>query len=490
MVRCAAVVAVALGLVLSTAACQAADVSRAGGALPVERLRIGAPDPAGRLTANAAHVMASQVDRLTDGGVQLVPVDDAVQDVEHDFDKALIDRVVSGDLDLAVVPTRTWDLVGVTSFEALSTPFLVTSGPLLDRVTTGPIAADMLAGLADSGTTGLTILPGGLRHVFRAEDPVIEPEDYVGLAVRTPHARVPWSTFSALGAEPVDANGTVAAGLADGSIDALETTYAVAQEIAGPTTTAGDVTPFASAYTVVINTDRLGRLSAERRAALQQAADATRAWVVSTAPSDDDEARAFCAAGSSVVIAGPAAVRALQASTAPVVATLRRDPTTRDLMDRIATADVALGSPRPEPAPCGGTPVTAGHVVRPPNTPEAFPTGTYRREVTAGDLEAMGATAVAAGQHAGVWTLTFTPDGAYLDGQCPGSTYTTDGGVLAVTLGRGSVTGCGSAAGQVLFRAGWTLDGSDLTFTGVRSGSGAEDIVSAIFGGGPFRKIG
>ena len=408
-----ATVAVVLGLVLASGACTATqDTSRAGGSLPVDHLRIGAPDPVGRLTSAAAHEMARQVDRLTDGSVVLVPVDDAVADVPHDFDKALIEQVRSGDLDLAIVPARAWDLVGVTSFQALSAPFLLASDELLAQVTQGGVAADMLAGLDGSGVTGLAVVPGGLRHVFRTGTPVLGPVDYVGLTLRTPHGLVPSSTFSMLGAQPVDTNGpAVHAGLVDGSIDAFETTYALADGFASPTTTAGDVTPFASAYTIVVNTDRFDRLSPSRREALRRSAGTARERIVSHAVSEDDAATAYCGAGSQIVVAGQATVDGLRWATAPVVTALRRDPVTRDLIDRILAADVALGEPRPTVKPCDGTPAPSATATRAPNVPARFPTGTYRRDVSVPDLQALGMSYYDAGQNAGVWTLTFKADG-------------------------------------------------------------------------------
>jgi hypothetical protein len=42
----------------------------------------------------------------------------------------------------------------------------------------------------------------------------------------------------------------------------------------------------------------------------------------------------------------------------------------------------------------------------------------------------------------------------------------------------------------VLFSAGWRLIGDELTFVDVRSGHGSDALVRAVFGGGPWTRIG
>ena len=89
--------------------------------------------------------------------------------------------------------------------------------------------------------------------------------------------------------------------------------------------------------------------------------------------------------------------------------------------------------------------------------------------------------------HAGTWTLDFE-DGKFLDPTCPGSTYSVDGGRITIQLGP-SGEGCGTAAGQVLFSAGWTVDGDQLQFVDVESGHGFQLLIENLFGGLPFTKI-
>lgn len=94
-------------------------------------------------------------------------------------------------------------------------------------------------------------------------------------------------------------------------------------------------------------------------------------------------------------------------------------------------------------------------------------------------------------EHAGVWTLTFR-DGMLGDPDypgCPGSFYEIVDDRLVVTLGPKGPD-CGAAAGRVLFSAGWRLEGASLTLTDVRSGHGSDMLIGALFGGGPWTRIG
>ena len=115
-------------------------------------------------------------------------------------------------------------------------------------------------------------------------------------------------------------------------------------------------------------------------------------------------------------------------------------------------------------------------------TANSFPAGAYRADITEGFLLKAGVDGPSAYDNAGIWTLTFekgefnagytSPDGkAEPPDNCPGSTYSVEGSRVTVRLGQGG-PGCGSAAGQVLFSASWTVQGDQLRFQEVRWGTG------------------
>ena len=59
-----------------------------------------------------------------------------------------------------MVGAGAWDSVGVSSFRALVTPFLIDSYALQDRVIRNPMIGEMLRGLRPAGLAGIGVLPG------------------------------------------------------------------------------------------------------------------------------------------------------------------------------------------------------------------------------------------------------------------------------------------------------------------------------------------
>jgi hypothetical protein len=127
----------------------------------------------------------------------------------------------------------------------------------------------------------------------------------------------------------------------------------------------------------------------------------------------------------------------------------------------------------------------AGSQSSQPSAPAEFPEGTYRNEMSIESLLDAKIDESTAHNHAGLWTLTFE-DGVFSDGSCAG-TYSVSGDRVTATLGDGP--DCGSAAGEVLFSAGWQLSGDSLMFTDVRSGHGSERLIETLFGSEPFTRV-
>ena len=125
-----------------------------------------------------------------------------------------IEDVRTGKVDLAVIPARAWDTVGVTSFQALVAPFLVDSADLERRVAESEVASRMLEGVEPLGLTGLALLPGPLRYPLGVSKPLLGPADYEGTTIGIRPSGVAELTFRALGAE--------AQVFAPGSLDGLD----------------------------------------------------------------------------------------------------------------------------------------------------------------------------------------------------------------------------------------------------------------------------
>ena len=118
-----------------------------------------------------------------------------------DWDQAVARMVVSGEIEMGLIPARAWDTEGVDSFRALHAPFLIASDSLLADVVSDPFADEMLAGLGEIGLTGLALAPEGLRHVFSFGEPLLAPcPTSTGSRFASPTSATTHALFEALGA--------------------------------------------------------------------------------------------------------------------------------------------------------------------------------------------------------------------------------------------------------------------------------------------------
>jgi hypothetical protein len=124
----------------------------------------------------------------------------------HESDKEMItaQRVQDGDVELAVIPTRAWGDIGVTSVQALMAPFLIDNDGLLRAVGTDEaVLQPMMEGMAEHGLIGLAIWPESLRHLFTFEEngpPITDPSDLVGQTMFVVGSTLQNQIIEALGA--------------------------------------------------------------------------------------------------------------------------------------------------------------------------------------------------------------------------------------------------------------------------------------------------
>ena len=203
---------------------------------------------------------ARQVDELSGGSMRIEsvwnagPPDTPTIDDYIAWDQYVARRVVSGEIDMGMIPARAWDTEGVTTLRALFVPFLVDSDALVaEIVTDAELTADMLAGLDGAGITGLALLPESLRHVFSFGEPLLTPDDFAGTIIRAPYSATTYALFEALGATGTDlVGGEFDEGIADGSVAGAESAFARATALPGDelTTATGNVTPYPNVNTL------------------------------------------------------------------------------------------------------------------------------------------------------------------------------------------------------------------------------------------------
>ena len=369
--RAVAIAAVVAGALTGCAA--PADPPRTAGppdTAPIV-LRVGTDDEADRPASAQIRELAEQVAARSAGAITIEPVHQAAGVDIPDWDQAVARMAISGELEMALVPSRAWDTLGVTSLQALSAPFLIDRDDLVSRVVSDPMVEDLLGGLRSVEVVGLALLPEGLRHPFGFAAPLREPGDFDGGIVRAPTSQVTTSTLEALGARVTDAPPDLQVQVG------MESSFALDP----PGTATANVTFWPKVNVLVINQAVHDALSPADRRTLQEAAAATRDWAVAHLVPDVDAAADRCSDGLAVALASPSQLDALRLAVQPVLDELRRDPVTADLMAPITRlADTMPAAPVARP--CEGPPVVAGD--------GGVPDGTYEVEVTDADLTAAG----------------------------------------------------------------------------------------------------
>ena len=411
-------------------------------------------------------------------------------------EQTLATMVSDGEIDLALVPTRAWDELGVTSLRALQAPFLVDNLELLNAIVGSELADEMFAGLDTLGVEGLALWPDSLRHPLGFERPLLTAADFDGAQLRVPTSDASFRLVRAIGAEPVAAD--LGAGVPAG-IDGAETAFSLGRDLPALGTFTANITFYPKVNALVANDEMLDSLSDDQRDVLRQAATDTTAYAVDTNPTEHDLAEQYCADGGSVALADAADLAELAELAAPVLAELEADDTTRRIIGEIrelkstvaadpATAAAACGPVVEEASDATGSELGADV---PPEEVSELPDGVYRVEISLDDVEAAGLSN--ADGPTGIWTIEID-DGTWVQNcvplDLPGTDCgnTLEGGILAAGQLRGTgntvwfvyddemvseLQGCELPATAELghcfpgfdFHLDWALDGDTLTFS-------------------------
>lgn len=490
-----------IGLALLVACGPQQPATKAGaGAAPVT-LRLGTDDLPGRPSTGQIEHFAAQVESLSGGELRIDPVWKAAGDVgDDDWDQKVARMVMSGSLDLALVPTRAWDLLDVSTLQALDAPMLVTSEELVREIVTGELAEPLLSGLDDVGVRGLALVPEAMRRVMSFGEPLETLADFQGALIRVPASRTTYATFRALGATPDD----VTMGEADiraGTVAAVEASFLVAAYLPRRTAAVANLPLWPKVNSLVINDDLLASLTDQHRDVLRLAATRTRDRAIETMLPEEQAATTFCEWGHQVVNTSARNVAALHAATRSVVEDLETDETTRGLIRDIEALATSIGAQPAVIEPCdgaAGTETTNGSPSAPPGIEQArvFPEGTFRATMPASVLRGSGVLASYVADHAGVWTLAFA-DGTVVVRDVNSVTGVTQNvhGVYCATSTSISL-GLRGSAGQptcgTFWNGQWALDGDELRFSSIRSADpnpAVQVLLETLFGSVPFVRV-
>ena len=189
----------------------------------------------------------------------------------------LLADVRSGVVPMATISSAIWDTAGVTAFQALQAPFLITNYPLAEAVEGGDIGKAMIeSATAESGDLKvLAIHEGGLRKPF-GKTPLVGLADYKGKTIRAPQSQVLAAGLQALGAnvEPLPLP-EVTQALQNGTIDGVEANLPLiytSQWYEQAKNVTGNVNFWPFPTVLVINKAVYDGLTAEQQTALTDAA--------------------------------------------------------------------------------------------------------------------------------------------------------------------------------------------------------------------------
>lgn len=293
-----------------------------------------------------------------------------------DAEQQVVLDVKAGKADLTWAGTRVFDTLGVDSFRALQAPMLIDSYAVQDAVTKSDIPGQMLRGLDRIGVVGLAVVPSSLPKLIAVNKPLLGPQDWRGITFQAYRSNVVAQAIRALGAQPTDTLGGLAAGLVDGSIQGFAKSLLTYQlndtERLAPYVTA-NVNLWPGTGVLLANPGRLSRLSGEQRAWLFQAAGDAAARSTSLVEHEDQIVADVCQAGTRFAKASKADLAALRQALTLVYTSLEQDPQTKAFIARIEALKASTPADPPLTIPPGCTGSASGSST--PNDPIA---GTWR----------------------------------------------------------------------------------------------------------------
>ena len=375
-------VALATTLAIGAAACGSGSLDKAGG--PVTKpVVLTLADGEGDLSN--AQPFANAVSGLSRGSLQ-IKIEGDWRHTDPNYETGLIKDVQAGKAQLGITASQAFDTVGIDSFQALQTPFLIDSYPLERKVLDRGIPARMLAGLRPYGLVGLGILPGPLRRPLGFTRPLLAASDYRGARIGIRPSQVTADIFRALGAIPDTqtrsrSGVSITRGLTgfEGPANIIDSGFALPGAIL-----TGNVVFEPRPSVIFMNQRAFGSLTPGERGVLLRAAAKARSTGVYQG-NDLASVADLCRRGIKIVSASAADLAGLRAAIQPVYRTLDANPTTKTFIEEIAAMRKAAGD-SPSTVTCPAAAAKSGII-----SAAATLQGTWHVSYTQSELAAAGA---------------------------------------------------------------------------------------------------
>jgi TRAP-type C4-dicarboxylate transport system substrate-binding protein len=179
---------------------KAGGVDKAGGPVTAAPINLKTANTRGE----EAQPFLDELAKVSGGALQLT-AEPGFRGATKSIEVGALQAVQSGHADIAIVPTRAYAFVGVTSFDALLAPMLVDNMELQQQVINDSVASEMLDGVKSAGFAGIGVLPGPIRLPSGVSRPLIGPATYSGARIAYSPSPVAMQSLEALGAIPVEA---------------------------------------------------------------------------------------------------------------------------------------------------------------------------------------------------------------------------------------------------------------------------------------------
>jgi hypothetical protein len=237
----------------------------------------------------------------------------------------------------------------VAGFQALDTPFLVTTVQATDNLASGPVAGALLRQLTPLGLVGLGLIPNEPRQ-FLSTRPLIAPADFAGARLQIIDNPQTAALVQAIGAHPVQGvvNPQAARMLRSGAVAGVETSpmYILVNSYNADASYLTAYGLFPKFQTIVATKSAWQKLTAAQQAAMRQAAADTLAYADRTVASrEQHELAGLCAHGLILDEPSPAQLAVLAHQAASAAPTGRQAAA----MTQMIKADVPGTGPSPTP---------------------------------------------------------------------------------------------------------------------------------------------
>jgi TRAP-type transport system periplasmic protein len=345
----------------------------------------------------------------------------------------LVAAMRAGRVNFSYQPARDWAAAGVPGFQALDTPFLVTTVQASEKLASSPVAAALLRELRPLGLVGLGLIPNEPRQ-FLSTRPLVAPAAFRGTRLRIVDDPQTAALVRAIGADPVQdvLAGHVGGMLRTGSLAGVETSpmYILANSYNSEASYLTRYGMFPKFQTIVATKSAWQKLTGTQKVAMRQAAADTLAYAGRTVASRErHELAGLCASGLVLEEPSPAQLTVLAhlatgaaPASSPVAA-----------ITRMIRAAVPGTGPHPSavlpPPRCRTAGTTAQaialHRLSGPAGPgrksAAIPPGTYVTTDTVADWQAGGVADLPGLQQPITWTWYLYRNGTFYETQQPGS---------------------------------------------------------------------